>query len=102
MNTANLQLEGLYLAIAAVNNLLVTKGLVSREELDTALRKAEATAIGDDRVVEDMSPANRDAVAFAIRLLQIANHSADEDGTIPFSELARMVGETKAPYNDQR
>ncbi len=102
MNIANLQLEGLYLAVAAINNLLVTKGLVSREELDTVLRRAEATAIGDDRMVEDMSPANRDAVAFPIRLLQLANNSADQDGTVPFSELARMVGETKAPYNDQR
>jgi len=101
MNTANLQLEGLYLAIAAINNLLVSKGVVTQEEIDRALRIAEATATGEDRLVEDLSPANRDAVAFPIRFLQMANNSASADGTPAFSELARLVGETKTPYNDQ-
>jgi hypothetical protein len=102
MNTANLQLEGLYLAVAAINNLLVAKGVLSREEIDHALRSAEATVTGDDRLVEEFSPANRDAVAFPLRLLQLANNSASSDGTVSFSELARMVGETKPHYNDQR
>ena len=102
MNTANLQLEGLYLAVAAINNLLVRKGVLTREEIDLALRTAEATAVGDDRLVEEFRPANRDAVAFPLRLLQLANHSAGTDGTVSFSELARMVGETKPQYNDQR
>ena len=64
MNTANLQLEGLYLVIAALNNALVKKGILSRDEIDMALRRAEETAIGDDRVVEDLRPASRDAIAF--------------------------------------
>src|SRR3546814_6409378 len=34
MNTANPQLEGLYLAFASINRLLVGKGLVSHAELD--------------------------------------------------------------------
>ena len=63
---------------------------------------AEATAIGDDRIAEEFRPANRDAVAFPLRLLQLANHSAGSEGTVTFSELARMVGETKPQYNDQR
>jgi hypothetical protein len=101
MNTANLQLEGLYLAIASINSALVRKGLLTVEEIDTALRRAEANAVGEDRLTEDLSPANRDAVCFPIRLLQLANNSQSE-GEIPqFSELARLVGETKRPYNDQ-
>jgi hypothetical protein len=102
MNTANLQLEGLYLAIAAINNALVKKGLLSRDEIDLALRRAEQTAIGDDRMVEDMSASNRDAVAFPARLLALANRMASTDEISTFSELARMVGSTKEPYNDQR
>ncbi|WP_342643399.1 hypothetical protein [Rhodoligotrophos ferricapiens] len=102
MNTANLQLEGLYLAIAAINNALVAKGILTREELDLALRRAEQTALGDDRTAEDLSPANRDAVAFPARLLILAN-SVGLDRPLPaFSELARQVGETKKAYNDQR
>lgn len=101
MNTANLQLEGLYLAIASVNNLLVSKGILSVEEIDTALRRAEANATSDENIVEVMSPANRDAVCFPIRFLQLANNSGSERDIPSFSELARMVGRTKEPYNDQ-
>ncbi len=101
MNTANLQLEGLYLAIASVNHLLVRKGILSAEEIDTALRRAEANATADDHIIDDMSPANRDAVCFPIRFLQLANTSLS-NGDIPsFSDLARMVAQVKEPYNDQ-
>src|SRR5690606_38152264 len=67
VNTANLQLEGLYLAIASINNVLVKKGILTRDEVDLALRRAEQTAIGDDRMVQDMRASNRDAVAFPAR-----------------------------------
>src|SRR5690606_22545535 len=101
MNSANLQLEGLYLVIAALNNALVRKGLLSRDEIDIALRRAEATALGDERVVEDLSHSSRDAIAFPARLLALANRSASDDDTPGFAELARMVGSTKSPHNDQ-
>jgi hypothetical protein len=102
MNTANLQLEGLYLVIASLNNALVKKGMLSRDEIDLALRRAEETAIGDDRVAEDLRSSNRDAIAFPARLLALANRTASADEISTFSELARMVGSTKQPYNDQR
>lgn len=102
MNTANLQLEGLYLALASLNGLLVSKGLATVAEIDEALHRAEATAAGDEHLSEEMSPANRDAVCFPIRLLRAANNSGS-DGDVPtFSELARQVGRAKEPYNDQR
>ena len=102
MNTANLQLEGLYLAVAALNEALVSKGALTRGEVDEALRRAEAVALGDERAAEDLSPANRDAVAFPARLLALANHAAARGETPGFAALARLVGSTKAPYNDQR
>lgn len=95
MNTANLQLEGLYLAVAAVNRVLVQKGVLSAGEVDAALDAAE-TAAGADRP-DGLSTPNRDAVRFPIRLLRLANQS-DADEAIPgFSELARAIGETKDP-----
>lgn len=75
------------------------KGILSQVELDDALRKAEATARGDDRFVEDLNPSNRDAICFPIRVLQIANTTGAERPW-SFTELARLVGETKQPYND--
>ncbi|MEO9229769.1 MAG: hypothetical protein ABI216_12620 [Devosia sp.] len=101
MNTANLQLEGFYLVIAALNNALVAKGVLSREEIDAALKIAELTAINDYPLAA-MSPANRDAIAFPSRLLRLANDGASESEIQPFSELAKLVGQTKEPYNDQR
>lgn len=98
MNIANLQLEGLYLAIAATHRLLVEKGAVGKDELDQALRAAEQVALGDYRT-EELSSAERDAVAFAPRLLAAANASE----TLPdFSQLARTVGQTKGRYGDQQ
>jgi hypothetical protein len=101
MNVASLQLEGLMMAFASLNNLLVHKGLLSVDDIDLALRKAEAGVTGDERVYEDMSPPSRDAICFPIRLLQLANNAQSEADVPPFSELARMVGQTKRPYNDE-
>jgi|APThiThiocy_cv2_1041547.scaffolds.fasta_scaffold37219_2 hypothetical protein len=102
MNTANLQLEGLYLAIAAMHETMIAKGLISRQDVDDAMRAAEQTAINDNRSVESLRPAERDALAFPARLLRIANATVSDDGALSFSALARRVGTIKEPYNDQR
>lgn len=60
-----------------------------------------ADCLGNDRVVEEHSPANRDAMAFPFRLLHLANNMSDGAGTPSFAELARVVSETKGPDNDQ-
>jgi hypothetical protein len=102
MNTANLQLEGLYLAIAAVNEALIAKGVLSREEITHALRTAEQSVVGDDRAVEDLRPAERDAVAFPCRLLIEALATTTAGEPLSFTVLARRVGASKERYNDQR
>lgn len=102
MNTANLQLEGLYLAIAAMHETLIKRGVVTRQEVDDAMREAEQTAINDDRSVDNLRPAERDALAFPARLLRLANATASESGLQSFTALARRVGTAKEHYNDQR
>ncbi len=100
MNVANLQLEGLLMAIASINHILVRKGVLSAEEIDIALRKAEASETGEERS-DGMSPSSRDAVNFPIRLLELANQCQPEADIPSFSKLARMVGQMKEPYNDR-
>lgn len=102
MNQANLQLEGLMMALAALNRMLVEKGLASAREIDAALRHAEARITSDDRFQGgELALANRDAMCFPIRLLRLAN--GDEGcATVGFSDLARQVGLTKQGFNDQR
>ncbi|BCH22268.1 hypothetical protein MesoLjLc_20110 [Mesorhizobium sp. L-8-10] len=101
MNVANLQLEGLLMAVASINSTLVRKGLLTSDEVDNALRRAEAGLTGEERLYQDMSPANRDAVCFPLRLLQLANRASATAATPSFSDLARLVAQTKEPYNDQ-
>jgi hypothetical protein len=102
MNTANLQLEGLVMAIAAINQQLVAKGVLTANEVDRALALAEATAVGDYRASEDLPPASRGAIAFPVRVLRLANKMAGDTDVPSFSELAKIVGETKQRYTDQR
>jgi hypothetical protein len=100
MNVANLQIEGLILAVAFLNKALVDQGVLSRDEIGQALKEAEAVATSDEHLSEGMSPPERHAVCFAIRALKIANDTL-AGANLNFSELARAVGRTKPPYNDQ-
>ncbi|MEO8683542.1 MAG: hypothetical protein ABI414_01745 [Devosia sp.] len=100
MNTANLQLEGLLIAIASINNLLVARGVIDRVEIGHAMDVAEQTVLGDYRM-EELDPAQRDAIAFPIRVLCLANNGASDMEAMPFSVLAKMVGQTKPRHNDQ-
>jgi hypothetical protein len=100
MNVANLQLEGLLIAVASINHVLVRKGILSVEEIDVALRKAEAGETDQERA-EAMSSSNRDAINFPIRLLQLANRYQPEADLPSFSVLTKMVGQVKEQYNDE-
>jgi len=74
--------------------MLVAKGLLTRSDVALALLRAEQTVLNDRRG-DGLDPAQRDAVAFAPRLLQIANYSASDTDTLTFSELAKMVTQTR-------
>jgi hypothetical protein len=47
MNSANLQLEGLLLALYALLDSVKQKGLVTEQEIDEALATAEANVLVD-------------------------------------------------------
>ena len=91
MNTANPQLEGLYLAFAAINRLLVSKGVVTNSELQTVLREAEQTVLDDTQPLA-VSQSHQKAVAFPIRILLLANEASERGETFDFEDLAREVG----------
>ena len=84
MNTANLQLEGLYLAM---------NGALTGDEVDAALASAEKTVLGNYRGADNLSLSQKEAVAFPARLLRMANNGSTGPETQPFSELAKMVGQ---------
>ena len=91
MNTANPQLEGLYLAFASINRLLVGKGLVSHAELREALHEAERQVLSDGRP-PNVSQSHQKAIAFPIRVLLLANDSDEKGESLDFEDLARAIG----------
>ena len=95
MNTANLQLEGLYMALAAMNRLMVEKGLVGHADVEAALSQAIAGIDAGDR--SELSKSNRSSVAFPIRLLLLANEAAEKGDRPDFKDYARRIGQQDMP-----
>ena len=95
MNPANLQLEGLYLAVAAVMNALRDKGVLSAHELDQALSAAENRIESDPARRTNLSDSNREAICFPLRFLRLANENSAAGKNLSFSELTTLVGQTK-------
>ncbi|WP_088347872.1 MULTISPECIES: hypothetical protein [Rhodomicrobium] len=92
MNTANLQLQGMLLALASLLEAMKRKGLMTQAEIETALYNAEAEVSVDTMRPPELSPANVDAICFPIRFLRVATGKA---GQQTFAEIATGVGRTK-------
>ncbi|MBW9118092.1 hypothetical protein JNB88_31250 [Rhizobium cauense] len=90
MNTANLQLEGLIMAVAAISDALTEKGLLNHRDVAAALGRAEKAA-SEDRL-QGLSEANQAAVLFPIRVLTLANEASQRGRTFTFAEYAELVG----------
>lgn len=95
MNTANLQLEGLLVAISAVLQSLRQKALLTREDIDATLEAAERDVAADQERPEELSSANVDAVLFPIRFLRAANERGENEAIPSFSDMASRVGQSK-------
>ena len=59
-NVADLQLQGPILAVASIKNALAPKGILNIPPL----RTAKANLAGEERLFEDMSPANHGSCIF--------------------------------------
>lgn len=92
MNTANLQLEGLLLALSALCMTLKQKGVLSDAEIEDAFRAAEVAAKARG-VTSELRNANVDAVHFPIRFLKRAMESGPE--ALDFCGIAARVGSSK-------
>lgn len=95
MNTANLQIEGLLLALTALVSALKQRGALDASQVEKALADAETAFARDRHRSETISPANLNAILFPIRFLREANGRADALSS--FAEIAATVAETKDP-----
>lgn len=89
MNTANLQMEGLLLALAAVCRELERKGALDSAETAAALEQAEASAARRNGEVSD---SNLEAIRFPIRFLRLALESAEAPD---YQVIAARIGRTR-------
>jgi hypothetical protein len=90
MNTANLQLQGLLAALSSILRKIEQKNVLSREEINEALERAEMDATRSPQH-ESLSDAHIDAIRFPARYLKTAQCS----GIATFEEIAAAVGQRK-------
>ena len=90
MNTANLQMEGTLLALAALCEVLKRKGVLSGEEIAEALSCAEKGASARS---SGLSEANVEAIRFPIRFLR---HAMQRDGqALGYAAIAAGIGRSR-------
>jgi hypothetical protein len=97
MNTANLQLEGLLLAIASLLDVMRAKGLMTDEEVEQALKRAEGGADAEARRAAGLSAAQIDAIVFPIRFLRQAA-GRQQDAAWSFAQITTTIGQTKPDH----
>lgn len=98
MNTANLQLEGLYAAVGALMTALRDKDVLDAEEIERVLAETEARLARDPGRPQELSAAHVDAICFPVRYLRLANRLETEGKPLSFTELARRVGREKPEH----
>ena len=96
MNTANLQLEGVYAVLSALLTAVRDKGVLNGEEIDRLLSGVETALASDARRPVELRDANVDAICFPARFLKHALRASSEGRAFSFAQLASEVGHTKS------
>ncbi len=95
MNTANLQLEGLYVVLTELLISLRDKGVFENHELELILRQTEERLASDPNRSAQLREANVEAICFPARYLRQALQTSAVGGSQSFAELATRVGQGK-------
>jgi len=95
MNTANLQLEGVYAVLAALLVAVREKGVMNNDELDGLLAGVEASLACDVRRPTELRDSNVDAICFPARFLRQALRANAAGRAFSFAQLASEVGQSK-------
>jgi hypothetical protein len=78
------------MAMASICDAIVEKELLTSGELNAALAKAKQAVEDDDD--HELSDANRAAILFPIRVLQLAEEAGRRGERLTFSDYAKLVG----------
>ncbi|MDI9846543.1 hypothetical protein QM467_00565 [Rhodoblastus sp. 17X3] len=96
MNTANLQLEGVYAVLAALFQALVDKKVLDEEEVGLMLAEVErGIATGAGRPTEIRS-SNVEAMCFPVRFLRSALKASSQGQRPSFAEVTARIRDKQA------
>jgi hypothetical protein len=91
MNTANLQLEGVYIVLAALLEALMAKGHFDRNQLISILAEAERGIAVDSSRPAEIRDANVEAIAFPARFLKSALAASSDGRKRSFAEIVSLT-----------
>jgi hypothetical protein len=95
MNTANLQLEGFYVVLAALLEAMCEKGLFQQGELEALLTRVESKLSEDSNRPAEMRDSNIEAICFPVRFLRQALRESSQGSGVSFADVALRVGQEK-------
>jgi hypothetical protein len=91
MNTANLQLEGVYAVMAALLRALVDKEVLSEAELGALLTEVERGIASDVDRPAEIRASNVEAMRFPVRFLKLALQSSSKGQHPSFAEITSQI-----------
>jgi hypothetical protein len=96
MNTANLQLEGVYAVLAALFQALVDKKVLSENELGLMLSEVERGIAADTARPAEVRPSNIEAMRFPVRFLKTALKASSQGQRPSFAEITAHIRDNRA------
>ena len=91
MNTANLQLEGVYAVLAALLHALRDKAVLSDAEIDHLLTEVERDIASDAARPAEVRSSNVDAMCFPVRFLRTSLRASAEGRRPSFAQVAAQI-----------
>jgi hypothetical protein len=95
MNTANLQLEGVYAVLAALCKALLKKSVFTEAELVSLLSDVERQIASDRSRPLEVRGSNVEAMCFPARFLKSALKASSDGSTPTFAEVVSRISQTR-------
>jgi hypothetical protein len=95
MNTANLQLEGVYAVLAALLQALLDKKVLSEDELGLMLAEVERAIVADAGRPIEVRASNVEAMCFPIRFLRSSLQASSQGQRPSFAEVITRIRATR-------
>jgi hypothetical protein len=91
MNTANLQLEGVYAVLAALLHALRDEAIMSDAEIDHMLAEVERDIASDTERPVEVRSSNIDAMCFPVRFLRTSLRASAQGQRPSFAQVAAQI-----------